>query len=307
MISFFYRESMAIFKELYHFFLHLRLHYQFMLLSGGYLLGGLLSDQMNTFDFWIQFLNVHLLLFGGATAFNSYWDKDEGPIGGLKNPPKMERWMHPASIAMMFAGWGWSFLYGWPYFLIFGLSLILFWLYSTPHARWKGDPFLSMVAIAISTGFNSVLLGHMAAGGGVHSLLIFAAVGASLILLSLYPVSQIYQGEDDLKRGDRTFYLKHGIKGIQLFFKVSYLTGLIILSISLMVYYLIPGSILLFTGFVTYLILNRFISGLSGLKQEYRMVMSVKFIASLSFVLFLLAANIIRHQWLGESVFINLF
>jgi 4-hydroxybenzoate polyprenyltransferase len=298
---------MTFLKEIVHFFLHLRLHYQFLLLSGGFLLGGLTSDHMNTVDYWLQFLNVHLFLFGGATAYNSYWDKDEGPIGGLKNPPEMKRWMHPLSIGLMFTGWGWSFLVGWTYFLIFGFSLILFWIYSTPHARWKGDPILSMFAIAISTGFNSVLLGHFAAGGSVNLNLMIAATGASLVLLSLYPISQIFQGEVDQKRGDRTFFLKYGIKDVKLFFRVSYLTGLIILSISLMVYYPVTGGFLLFTGLASYLILNRFIGKLKGVKEEYRMVMNIKFIASLSFVLFLLTANIIHHRWLGESILSNFF
>lgn len=294
-------------KEIVHFFLHLRLHYQFLLLSGGFLLGGLISDQMNTVDYWFQFLNVHLFLFGGATAYNSYWDKDEGPIGGLKNPPEMKPWMHPVSLGLMFIGWGWSILVGWAYFVIFGISVILFWLYSTPHARWKGDPILSMFAIAISTGFNSVLLGHLAAGGSVHPTLIIAATGASFVLLSLYPISQIYQGEVDQKRNDRTFFLKYGIKGVKIFYRVSYLTGLIILSISLMVYYLVPGVFLLFTGLISYQILNRFIGQLKGVNEEYWMVMNIKFIASLSFVLFLLTANIIHHRWLGESILSNLF
>lgn len=263
-------------------------------------MGGLLSDRMNMIDFWIQFLNVHLLLFGGATAYNSFWDKDEGPIGGLMNPPEMKSWMHPVSLVFMLIGWGWAFLYGWVYFWIFGLSLMLFWLYSTPHARWKGDPVLSMFAIAISTGFNSVLLGHIAAGGSVHLLLIIAASGASLILLSLYPVSQIYQGEVDQDRGDQTFYLRYGLNGVKVFFRISYLTGLIILSISLMVYYLVPGVLLLVAGFTTYLFLNRIMSRLKGIKEEYSRVMNIKFIASFTFVLFLLAANIIRHEWIGE-------
>lgn len=298
---------MAYLKEIVHFILHLRLHYQFLLLSGGFLLGGLLSDRMDTMDFWLQFLNVHLLLFGGATAYNSFWDKDEGPIGGLMNPPEMKPWMHPVSLAFMFIGWAWAFFYGWAYFLIFGFSLLLFWLYSTPHARWKGDPVLSMFTIAISTGFNSVLLGHIAAGGSVHSLLIIAATGASLILLSLYPVSQIYQGEVDQDRGDRTFFLRYGLNGVKVFFRICYLTGLIILSISLMVYYLIPGVLLLVAGFATYLFLDRNVSKLKGIKDEYKRVMSIKFIASLTFVLFLFTANIIRHQWLGDLFFIHLF
>ncbi|MDZ7682184.1 MAG: hypothetical protein U5J63_10870 [Fodinibius sp.] len=76
-------EEAGMWRQLWHFVLHLRWHYQLFILSGGFLLGGFLSVDMNISSFFIKFLNVHLLLFGGATAYNSYWDKDTGPIGGL--------------------------------------------------------------------------------------------------------------------------------------------------------------------------------------------------------------------------------
>ena len=288
-------------KEIKHFILHLRLHYQFFILSGGYLLGGLLADQMNTAQFWMQFLNVHVLLFGGATAYNSFWDKDEGPIGGLKRPPKMTLWMHRVSLIFMYIGLIWSFTLGLMYFLVFGLSLLLFWLYSTPHARWKGHPELSLLAIAVSTGTNSVILGVLAAGGAFTVNILLGSAGAGLILLSIYPISQIYQGDEDSRRGDRTFFIKYGLKSVKIFFAVSFLTGLILLSFSLYQLYEIPAVLLFLLGLISYLILMNFIVRLTGMSSEYENVMGIKFFASLSFVLFLIAANAIRYEWIGET------
>lgn len=294
-------------RQLYHFFLHLRLHYQFFLLSGGYLLGGLLAGEMEVARYWMQFLNVHLLLFGGATAFNSYWDRDEGPIGGLKNPPKMTPWMQKASLLFMFAGWLWSFFYGWLYFSIFGISLLLFWLYSTPLARWKGHPVLSLIAIAVSTGTNSVLLGFLAAGGALNWALAAGTAGAALVLLSLYPVSQIFQAEEDQKRGDMTFFIRFGKKGVQRFFLVSYFSGLLLISFHLWILYPIPAAVLLLTGLLSLAVLSVFITKLKGTREEYPKVMTIKFIASLSFVLFLITANAIRYEWIGETYFRSFF
>lgn len=296
-----------MFKEILHFILHLRLHYQLFILSGGYLLGGLMADQMNTYQFWLQFINVHVLLFGGATAYNSFWDKDEGPIGGLKNPPRMTKWMHRASLILMFSGWIWAISISIPYFIVYGFSLLLFWLYSTPHARWKGDPHLSMIAIAVSTGTNSALLGFWAADGAFSILILFASIGTSFVLLSLYPVSQIYQQEEDLKRGDRTFFGKYGLAGVKRFFKLSYPIGLAVLSVSLMKIALIPGLLLLLTGTAAYIYLLISVNSLKGLEIEYQNVMKLKFIASLSFVLFLLTANAIKHEWVGHTFLTNYF
>ncbi len=294
-------------RELFHFILHLRLHYQFLLLSGGYLLGGLMAGTMNESQFWIQFLNVHVLLFGGATAYNSYWDKDEGPIGGLKNPPKMTGWMHIASLLMMYAGWIWAWQVGMVYFLVYGVSLIFFWLYSTPFFRWKGKPHLSLVAIAFSTGFNSVLLGSLAAGGAIDSVLILAAAGASFVLLSLYPVSQVYQSDEDGKRGDVTFTAHYGLAMVKRFFLVTFFGGLVLFSSAMSFLYPIPATALVIVGTLSGLVIRQNIVSLTGNESEYDRVMKVKFIASLSFVLFLLASNAIRYEWIQTEVLKKLF
>lgn len=34
---------------------------------------------------------LHVLIYPASNAYNSYFDKDEGSIGGLKNPPKVDK------------------------------------------------------------------------------------------------------------------------------------------------------------------------------------------------------------------------
>lgn len=294
-------------QELKNFILHLRLHYQFFILSGGYFLGGLLADQMQFSDFWLQFLNVHVLLYGGATAFNSYWDKDEGAIGGLRHPPKMTPWMHKTSLILMAIGWAWALNVGWEYFAVYGISLLLFWFYSTPLARWKGHPILSLIAIGISTGLNSVFLGFWAAGGVFSLEVLLSGVGASLILLSLYPVSQMYQADEDSKRGDVTFFIKFGQRGVQRFFQSTYLFGLMTLCFGFYRIYTAPAIVLFIVGLCSFIIINRIVTGLKGDQGEYQTVMNIKFFASLSFVIFLLISNIIRYEWFGQIFLSNYF
>lgn len=284
-------------RQIVHFILHLRLHYQFLILSGGYLLGGLMSGSMNSGQYWIQFLNVHVLLYGGATAFNSWWDKDEGPIGGLKNPPAMSKWMQPVSVFFMLAGIAWSIAVGWAYTAVFMVSAVLFWLYSTPLARWKGHPLLSMAAIGISTGLNSVLLGVLAAGGEITATIAVAALGASLILLSLYPVSQIYQIEEDLRRGDRTFAAVYGLSAVKKFYFLSYFSGMLLLCYALLQFYPVPSIALGVAGALSGILIGKIIVSLTGNEEEYSTVMRIKFTASLSFVIFLFFSNLIRHGW----------
>ena len=291
-------------KQIWNFCIHLRPHYQVLILSGGYLLGGLMADtaELNWRQYLSQFLNIHILLFGGATAYNSFWDKDEGPIGGLKNPPGMSDWMHPVSLLFQAAGFLFALYVGWLYSVIYLVSFLLFWLYSTPLARWKGDPILSVMVIGVSTGINSVLLGSIAAGGTIHFNLITASIGATLILLSLYPVSQIFQIEEDKARGDTTFAVKFGTKGVKNFFTYSFLAGVLFISSSFKDLSLLLSIMFALVGTGSWVFLLIRIRSLTGIQEEYKKVMIIKFIASLSFVIFLMLAILLKYQLFGITL-----
>ncbi len=283
-------------RQLKIFIIHLRLHYQFFILSGGYLLAALFVEQINWTQFWLQFLNVHVLLFGGATVYNSWWDKDEGPIGGLKSPPKMNEWMWPASLIMQFAGLGWAISVNWNYAIIYAISILFFWLYSTPFARWKGKPIRSMIAIGVSTGTNSFLLGFLAAGG--YPITFFEdliALGVAFIILSLYPVSQIYQTEEDRKRGDQTFALEYGLEGVKWLFTMLFLAGSAIISFGLYHTDVHIGILFAFVSVLDFGGISFFIWRLKGKEEEYDAVMKIKLLASFCFVVFILANLFVRN------------
>ncbi len=278
-------------KQLLNFIIHLRLHYQFFILSGGYLLAGLFVENIEWQHFWVQFLNVHVLLFGGATAYNSWWDKDEGPIGGLKSPPKMNRWMWPVSRGIQYIGLAWAVTVGWNYATIYAISMLFFWLYSTPLARWKGKPILSLFAIGVSTGTNSFLLGFLAAGG--YPITFFKdaiAVGVALILLSLYPVSQVFQTDEDIQRGDQTFAVIFGLKGVKWFFSTLFPIGSALLGWGLFLQSTTIGYLFIGVNVMAYIGLSYFVWRLEGKSEEYPVVMKIKLMASLSFVLFICTA-----------------
>lgn len=289
-------------REAWHFFLHLRWHYQLFILSGGFLLGGFLSDDLNVKWFIIQFLNVHLILFGGATAYNSFWDKDEGPIGGLKNPPKMANWMWMASLLLQMIGLILAIPMGSLFLGIYALSMLLFWLYSSPWTRWKGQPVKSLVAIGISTGFCSVLLGYLAAGNGIlPPVVLTAALGCTLILLSLYPVSQIYQQEEDTRRGDQTFAIRYGPKVVKQFFQIGFLAGLILITASIMFYHTYLGVLFGIIGLITGILVRSHLKKLTSREDDYDKVMWIKYGTSMAFVCFLLIVLVLKHATIGGA------
>lgn len=270
---------------LWHFILHLRPHYQMGVLSGGYLLSGIFLKEADWTQFMVQFVNVHLLLFGGTTAYNSFWDKDEGPIGGLKHPPKLQPWMHPVSLILQGIGMIFGFVTVGSLFAgIYILSMLLFWLYSTPHARWKGHPLLSVLVIAISTGTNSFLLGILAGGNQITFLHLVSSLGVSLILIAMYPISQLFQIEEDRARGDRTFSIQFGKQGVVIFFSSSFGLGTFILSSTLATLYPYLGLLFLVVSVGPFVVVLNKIRSIKGTEDEYDAVMLLKYITSVSFL-----------------------
>ncbi len=282
-------------REYLSFCIHLRWHYQVGILSGGFLLGGLLSGVDAPGDFFYHFLVIHLLLFGGATVYNSYWDRDEGPIGGLRHPPPLAHWTRPASILLQFTGLILSIPAGPVYLLFYLISMLLFWLYSHPVYRWKGHPVLSLIAIGVSTGTNPLVFGFLSAGSSWDPVILIPAVGVAFVMLSLYPVSQVYQLSEDERRGDRTFAVAFGRRAVYHFFLLSYVTGIILVTFGFYIFqpWLVAvfPAVAVLAGSAAALLLR----SLKGDPDEYRTVMRVKYTMSLMFVLFLVMAMVIHH------------
>ncbi len=280
-------------RSLWHFFVHLRWHYQVFVLSGGYLVGGLFQPLQTPREFILQFLSVHLLLNGGITAFNSYFDEDEGPIGGIENPPPLDGWMLPASIIVQLAGLVLAWREGAVFVGLYVLTMVLSVLYSAPPFRWKSSPVLSLVAVGVGTGTNTFLMGYLAAGDfGIDGRTVVGGLGTATLLLSMYPVSQVFQIEEDRERGDLSFAVHFGLEGVKRFFAASYPVGLLLTSAALASRRADLGLGFLIAGTAGGLITARTLSRLQGSSEEYRVVMRLKYSASLAFVGFLTAALI---------------
>ena len=278
-------------REAWSFFVHLRWHYQVFILSGGYLLGGLFQPLEAPGAFVLQFLNVHLLLNGGVTAFNSYYDEDEGPIGGLERPPPMTRWMMPASLVLQMVGAALAAREGTAFAVLWGLTMVLSVFYSAPPFRWKSRPLLSLVAVGVGTGTNTFLMGYLAAGpAGLDARAVIAAAGVALLLLSLYPVSQVFQIEEDRARGDHGFAVVYGLAGVKRFFATTYPVGLVVASAALATARPTLGIGLFAAGVLGGTITARTVLRLRAAPGEYRAVMRLKYGASLGFVAFVAAA-----------------
>ena len=187
--------------------IHLRLNYQ-ILLAPIFVWGYLLAQGEPDARFWVAFLALHLFLYGGTTAFNSYYDRDEGPVGGLEKPPPAQAALLPFSLLMQAVGAVLEALVNPAFLLIYLTIFVMASLYSLPGVRLKGRPILGLITVGVGQGVLAALAGWAAAQTpqtfpGLSASLGILAV--ALVTIGFYPITQIYQIEEDAARGDNTF------------------------------------------------------------------------------------------------------
>jgi 4-hydroxybenzoate polyprenyltransferase len=190
------------------YFRHLRVQFN-LLLTPIYLWGVLLAGgSLRDWKFWVGYLTLHLFLYCGGTAFNSYYDKDEGPIGGMANPPPVDRGLLWFSLIFQALGLPLALMINLPFTLVWLVIFALMAAYSHPAIRLKANPWAALSAVAIGQGAIGFAAGWLVVRPALRSLLEPAAIlgmgTTALIVTGLYIVTQIYQTAEDRARGDRT-------------------------------------------------------------------------------------------------------
>jgi len=193
--------------------IHLRLHFQ-LLLAPVFLWGWLIAGGGFSWPIAVAFVALHMFLYAGATAFNSYYDRDVGPVGGLEHPPPIVAALLPVSLAMKLVGLVLAALVNLPFMVVYAAFALLSIAYSQPRIRLKADPWASLLTVGLGQGVLAFLAAWAAARGELGSAVNFdgavGAAAATLLILALYPLTQLYQVEEDAARGDRTIAVVGG-------------------------------------------------------------------------------------------------
>jgi 4-hydroxybenzoate polyprenyltransferase len=147
---------------------------------------------------WVVCLN------GGTLALNSAYDHDDGDIAYLHRPPPPPSHLALFGTMLMFVGLAASILLPVGYRSAYGVCLVLSVLYSVPPARLKSVPGADWVINMLGFGTLTPYAGWATTGVPVDVTGRFILGGFCLLFAALYPLTQIYQYEEDARRGDRT-------------------------------------------------------------------------------------------------------
>jgi UbiA prenyltransferase family len=201
---------------------HLRLHFQ-LLLAPVFLWGWVVAVHSHptaasrlTGGVILAFICLHVFIYGGATAFNSYYDRDEGPIGGLEHPPPVVPALLLFSLVMKAAGLVLAAFVNRSFLAICILLVLLSMAYSRSWPRLKGRPWGSLLTVGFGQGVLAYLGAWAAVRGDVVSALdpigLLGALTATSFVVGLYPLTQLFQISEDEARGDRTVAVAWGAR-----------------------------------------------------------------------------------------------
>jgi hypothetical protein len=198
--------------------LHLRIPFSYFLLPVFLFAVAISPNISEPRLFWV-FIILHLFLYPASNGFNSYFDKDEKSIGGLKNPPKVNKGLYYLSLTFDAI----ALLLG--YFIInplFAVMLFIYGLvskaYSHPMIRLKKYPVVGWIAAGFFQGaFTFIMcyvgLNNFSLGTCFNTQVLIPSMLTTVVLWANYPMTQVYQHEEDVKRGDQTLSVKLGIRG----------------------------------------------------------------------------------------------
>ena len=186
-------------------------------------------SQLESFDALkalFVFIIIHLFFYPASNGYNSFYDKDESSIGGLKNPPKVNRQLYQLVILFDLISLGLSLQISWQFALMILISTMFSKAYSYDKIRIKKYPILSTIVVTFIQGGFTFLMVQVGISGYSETLFEFPNIGFALVstlfLLGSYPMTQIYQHEEDSTRGDKTISLMLGIWGTFIFSGIAF-------------------------------------------------------------------------------------
>jgi lycopene elongase/hydratase (dihydrobisanhydrobacterioruberin-forming) len=156
---------------------------------------------------WVVCLN------GGTLALNSAYDRDEGDIAYLRQPPPAPPHLAGFGLGLMFVGAGSAFLLPRGYTLAYLACLLLSVLYSVPPVRLKAVPGIDWLINMVGFGTLTPYAGWAATGLPIGPAGRLVLLAFCPLFAALYPLTQIYQIEEDTRRGDRTLARVIGVGG----------------------------------------------------------------------------------------------
>jgi 1,4-dihydroxy-2-naphthoate polyprenyltransferase len=187
-------------------------------------------EHINVAKTTLAFAILHLIVYPSSNGYNSYMDRDESSIGGIKDPLQPTRQLYIVTIILdtiaLFLS---SFIS-----LLFTVCVLCYIicsrLYSYRGIRLKRFPVIGYITVILNQGALTFFMVYHAANKDHNSNAPVAGlIAAAFLIGGFYPITQVYQHESDKKDGVTTISMMLGKKGTFIFCAALYAVALGIL------------------------------------------------------------------------------
>jgi 1,4-dihydroxy-2-naphthoate polyprenyltransferase len=198
-----------------------------------------LIDYKKTF---LVFIILHFIMYPASNGYNSYMDRDEESIGMLENPPKPTKQLFWLTAALDCVATGLSFLVNIPFAICITANILASRAYSYRGIRLKKYPVAGFLTVVIFQGAVTYFMVYKGSAMNNHTIPWTGMLISSFLFGGFYPLTQIYQHDQDFRDGVQTISYKLGINGTFIFSGIMYALSEVVMFF----YFLSMNSLSLF-------------------------------------------------------------
>ena len=189
----------------------------------------------------------------GTLALNSAIDKDEWDIGYLSDPPPVPRFLWAYALILLFLGGVGAFFVSSGFFTIYTVCTVMAILYSVPPMRLKAIAGADVLNNSLGYGAFTLCGGWVALNRELNPMMWLVLPAFFCLFAAFYPLTQIYQYDEDKKRGDRTLVIALGKRGALRWAIFMVIASFAFLGTAIWKYHFTAWSLVVLAAFVMWL------------------------------------------------------
>lgn len=203
----------------------LRIPFSFFLMPVFFFALSQVSD-VNYVNTLLVFFILHFLVYPASNGYNSYMDKDEGSIGMLEKPPAATRQLFYLTAVLDIMALLLSFMVNMVFAACIAANICASRAYSYRGIRLKKYPVAGFLTVVVFQGAITYLMVYAGVmRGPLEQVPWTGMLISSLLFGGFYPLTQVYQHEQDMKDGVRTISYVLGVQGTFLFSGLMYVAA----------------------------------------------------------------------------------
>lgn len=195
-------------NEVKRVLLHIRWRLQSFTLLG-FLFGAVVSRANFSVNLVFGFISW-LFLCSGISVFNSYYDKDKGPVAGLESPPAATSSLLVGAWILKSVGFIIALFFRGLFLKLYVVGVILSVLYSHKDFRFKSNGYVAVLINFIIGVVTFLAVSSFSSPSA--SILWFGGITSGVFLAAVYLMMQIHQKSEDALRQDISIMVLYGRK-----------------------------------------------------------------------------------------------